>query len=185
MYVNKTIKKYLQDLSAKRPVPGGGSVSALAAALGASLISMVVNFTLGKPKYLKYQKDLNNILAQSEKLRSEFLCLIDQDILAFMSGDIKKATQVPYKIACLCLEGIKLCPELIAKGNINLVSDIAVAAVLLESAFGAAYYNVLINLVKLDRRVALRFKNDLDKKKKLVKNFRVGVEKKVGKIIRR
>ncbi|TBR15974.1 hypothetical protein EPO66_05245, partial [bacterium] len=47
VYINKSIKKYLEDLSAKKPVPGGGSASALTAALGSSLISMVVNFTLG------------------------------------------------------------------------------------------------------------------------------------------
>ncbi len=185
MYANKTIKKYLEDLSAKKPVPGGGSASALAAALGASLISMVVNFTLGKPKYLKYQKDLKKILAQSDKLRREFLRLTDEDILAYSSKDIKKATQVPYKIAVLCFTGIKLCPELADKGNVNLVSDVAVAAVLLEAAFSAAYYNVLINLAKLDKKSAVKFKNDLDKKMKSVKKFRIGTEKRVGKIIRR
>lgn len=184
-YANKTIKKYLEDLSAKKPVPGGGSASALAAALGASLISMVVNFTLGKPKYLKYQKDLKKILAQSDKLRREFLRLTDEDILAYSSKDIKKATQVPYKIAVLCFTGIKLCPELADKGNVNLVSDVAVAAVLLEAAFSAAYYNVLINLAKLDKKSAVKFKNDLDKKMKSVKKFRIGTEKRVGKIIRR
>ena len=185
MYANKPIKKYLEDLSAKIPAPGGGSASALVGALGASLISMVVNFTLGKPKYLKYQKALKNILAQSEKLRRELLFLADDDVRAYMSGDIKKATQVPYKISCLCFEGIKLCPQLADKGNINLASDAAVAAVLLEAGFSAAYYNVLINLSRLDKKPALKFKNDLDKKMNSVKKLRRDTEKRVGKIIRR
>ncbi len=185
MYANKPIKKYLEDLSAKTPAPGGGSASALVGASGASLISMVVNFTLGKPKYLKHQKDLKKIIAQSEKLRRKLLSLVDKDVQAYMSGDIKKATGVPYEIACLCFDGIKLCPGLVEKGNINLISDLAIAAVLLESAFCSAYYNVLINIRGLENKSALKFKSDLDTKITFVRNIRIDTEKRIGKIIRR
>ena len=61
MYVNKSLKKYLDDLTAKLPAPGGGSAAALVAALGAALIGMVINFTLGKPKYARYQMELTKI----------------------------------------------------------------------------------------------------------------------------
>ncbi|MBI5145023.1 MAG: cyclodeaminase/cyclohydrolase family protein, partial [Candidatus Omnitrophica bacterium] len=57
-YREATLKKYSDDLAAKLPAPGGGSAAALAAAMGVSLISMVVNFTLGKPKYAQYEREL-------------------------------------------------------------------------------------------------------------------------------
>jgi formiminotetrahydrofolate cyclodeaminase len=82
-YKEQTLKKYLDDLAAKLPAPGGGSAAALAAALGASLISMVVNFTLGKPKYAEYEKGLKQILSKSERLREEFLNLVDLDVTAY------------------------------------------------------------------------------------------------------
>ena len=69
MYRDSTLKQYLEDLAAKKPAPGGGSAAALTAAMGASLISMVINFTLGKPKYAKYESELKGILEKSEKLR--------------------------------------------------------------------------------------------------------------------
>jgi formiminotetrahydrofolate cyclodeaminase len=62
MYKNSSLKRYLDDLAAKLPAPGGGSAAALTASLGASLISMVVNFTLGKPRYAQYEKELKETL---------------------------------------------------------------------------------------------------------------------------
>jgi formiminotetrahydrofolate cyclodeaminase len=84
-YKEESLKKYLDDLAAKLPAPGGGSASALTASLGISLISMVVNFTLGKPKYAKYENELKTILEESEKLREEFLNLVDLDVVAYKS----------------------------------------------------------------------------------------------------
>ena len=78
-YKNQNLTKYLDDLSARLPAPGGGSAAALNAAMGASLISMVVNFTLGKPKYAAFEEELKDILAKSEKLRKDFLDLVDLD----------------------------------------------------------------------------------------------------------
>lgn len=104
------LKKYLDDLAGKIPAPGGGSASALTAALGAALVSMVINFTLGKPKYAKYEKSLSAYLEKSEKLRLEFLDLVDLDVLAFRSKNIRKALDVPRTLCRLCFEGIRLCP---------------------------------------------------------------------------
>ncbi len=57
-YKEQSLKKYLDDLAEKLPAPGGGSAAALNAAIGAALISMVVNFTLGKSRYAKYEEEL-------------------------------------------------------------------------------------------------------------------------------
>jgi len=185
MYCDKSLKEYLKDLSAKLPAPGGGSAAALTAALGASLISMVVNFTLGKPKYAKFEEELKGILEKSEKLREEFLRLVDLDVVAFESKDIRDAMDVPFMVCRLCFEGIKLCRSLVTKGNINLVSDVAVAAILLESAFASAYFNVEINLRPLnDKRLSRAVIKELAQKGRLITKMRLDTEERVGKTIR-
>jgi formiminotetrahydrofolate cyclodeaminase len=185
MYVNKSIKIYVDDLAARKPAPGGGSAAALTAALGVSLISMVINFTLGKPRYAKYDKELKGLLAKSEKLRAEFSRLVDLDVTAYKSKNLKAALDVPLTVARLCFEGIKLCPILINKGNINLISDVAVAAVLLEAGFCGAYFNVKINLRSLgDLRVAKPITRELKRKRNLINSVRQKTEEKVGAIIR-
>ena len=184
-YKDQTLKKYLDDLAAKLPAPGGGSAAALTASLGVSLISMVVNFTLGKPKYAKYEKELKTILSRSEKLREKFLNLVDLDVLAYKSKNIRDALDIPFMVCRLCFEGVKLCPPLIKKGNINLISDVAVAAVLLEAAYTCAYFNVEINLKSLsDKKLTKVMRKELAKKEKLIKRIRLQTEVKVGKIIR-
>ena len=142
MYCDKSLKQYLNDLAAKLPAPGGGSAAAFTAAMGASLVSMVINFTIGKTKYARFQEELKTILGKSEKLREEFLRLADLDVVAYKSKNIRDALDVPFMVCRLCFEGIKLCPPLITKGNVNLISDAAVAAILLESAFASAFLNV-------------------------------------------
>jgi formiminotetrahydrofolate cyclodeaminase len=185
MYCYKTIERYLDDLAAKLPAPGGGSAAAMNAALGASLISMVVNFTLGKPKYAEYEAQLKEIIEKSEKLRAEFLNLVDLDVQAYKSKNIRKALNVPFMLARLTFEAIKLCPALLKKGNVNLISDVAVAAVLLESAFSAAYFNVEINLKFLgDKKFSAKVRKELSKKEKIIKRIRQDTEEKVDKIIR-
>ena len=210
MYCYKSLKEYLNDLAAKKPAPGGGSAAALSAALGVSLISMVVNFTLGKPKYAKYEKELSGILKDSEDLRSKFLDLVDLDVIAYKSKNIKEALDAPLKVCRFCFTAIKLCPPLIRKSNVNLISDVAVAAVLLESAFAAGYFNVEINLKAMqDKKLALghdfqpvsvvgkalyafpyhkkltqSIRKELKAKQKMLKKIRLETEVKIGKIIR-
>jgi len=185
MYRDESLKKYLDDLAARLPAPGGGSAAAMNAALGASLISMVVNFTLGKPKYAQYENELKVILEKSEKLRNEFLNLVDADVVVYQSKNLRDALNIPFMVCRLCFEGMKLCPALIGKGNVNLISDVAVAAVLLEAAFVSAYFNVEINLKSLDdKELARSIRKELTEKGKTIKRIRLQTEDKVGKIIR-
>jgi formiminotetrahydrofolate cyclodeaminase len=184
-YKDETLKKYLDDLAAKLPAPGGGSAAALTAGLGASLISMVVNFTIGKPKYASFEEELKTILEKSEKLKEEFLRLVDLDVVAYESKNIRDALDVPFMVCRLCFEAIKLCLPLIKKGNINLISDVAAAAILLESAFAAAYFNVEINLKSIDDKKLIKaVRRELMQKGRAITKIRLETEEKVGKIIR-
>ncbi len=185
MYKDKSLRQYLDDLAGKLPAPGGGSAAALNASLGAALISMVVNFTLGKPKYAKFENELKAILDKSEKLRNDFLNLVDLDVTAYQSKNARNALDVPFMVARLCFEAIKLCPPLITKANTNLASDVAVAAILLESAFTSAYFNVEINLKFInDAKFSKKIRKELAQKQKSIKKIRIQTEDKIGKIIR-
>lgn len=185
MYCKKSLKCYLDDLAAKLPAPGGGSAAALTASCGVSLISMVINFTLGKPQYAKYEMELKETLDKTERLRQELLDLVDKDVLAYKSRNIRDALNIPFMTARLCFEGIKLCPGLINKSNKYLISDLAVAAVFLEAGFKSAYFNVEINLKSLkDADLTFSVRKELSQKEKRVRKIRFKTEEKIGEIIR-
>jgi methenyltetrahydrofolate cyclohydrolase len=185
MYRDASLKLYLDELAAKLPAPGGGSAAALTAALGAALASMVINFTLGKAKYAQFEKELTLELEKSENLRREFLDLVDRDVEAYNSKDPRKALDIPVMVARLCFEGMKMMPGIAEMGNVNLISDVAVAAQLLEAAFSAAVFNVDINLKFIDdEKLAKELRKELSEKSKIVVKIRQDTEVRVGKVIR-
>lgn len=185
LYADKPVKEYLDDLAAKLPAPGGGSAAALSAALAAALISMVVNFTIGKPRYEKFRKELESILDKSEKLRTRLLDLTDLDVEAFKSKNLDDSLNVPFMVCRLCFDAALLCKPLLTKSNVNLITDVGVAAVFLESAFTAALLNVEINLGALkDKQRVKMIRQELARKGKIVKKIRSNTEEKIVKIIR-
>jgi methenyltetrahydrofolate cyclohydrolase len=185
MYKDKTLSQYLDDLAAKLPAPGGGSASAMAAALGAALLSMVINFTLGKPKYAVHEKELSTVLQDCERLRGEFLRLVDEDVAAYSSKDLQRSLDVPLGICRLVHEAVRLCPVVCQKGNVNLVSDVAVAVALLDSAFVSAYWNADINLKMLKDDTRTRaIRQELDGYQRTIQSIRHDAEVSIGKTIR-
>jgi len=77
MLIDKKVSNFLDELASNSPTPGGGSAAALAGALGAGLISMVGNLTVGKKKYEDVEEDIKKIISSSEKLRYELSQLIE------------------------------------------------------------------------------------------------------------
>jgi formiminotetrahydrofolate cyclodeaminase len=162
MYIDKAIKKYLDDLAAKKPVPGGGSAAALSAAIGAGLISMVANFTAGNPAYKASREKIADILVRVGGYRLELESLVDEDIDAYgklsealkVSGRdngkiealYKEALKPPLETCKIASECLRLCKVIAECGNKNLITDVAIAAILLEGAFFSAKFNVYINL---------------------------------------
>jgi len=166
MYSQGSIRKYLNDLAAKKPAPGGGSAAALEAATGCALMSMVLNFTISNRRYAGVKKKAQRALKRSEELRKTLSKLIDEDVRAYarLSKGFRKlkknspglqrlykdACNVPYDICRLVNEGMDLCGELVLFGNKNLITDAAIAALMLESAFFGAKLNAYINLTHID-----------------------------------
>jgi formiminotetrahydrofolate cyclodeaminase len=166
---DKPVTSFLDDLASNLPAPGGGSVASLAGALGAALVSMVCNLTLGKKGYEEVQGDIHNLLAQSEALRHEMANLLEADVAAYtaysqtaklprdteeekaarnaaMQAALKNATMVPMRIAEVAVQIMDLCMPAAVKGNKWAVSDAGVAVLMAEAALRGAALNVLINL---------------------------------------
>ncbi len=169
MLIDKKVSNFLDELASSSPTPGGGSVAALAGALGAALISMVGNLTVGKKKYEDVEKDIKKIISSSEKLRYELSQLTEEDVKAFnnfmatykmpketedekkiraekIQEALIKAARVPLKTAYKCLDIMILSQEIAEKGNINVISDAGVAVLMSEAALESAILNVKINL---------------------------------------
>ena len=169
MLIDKKVSNFLDELASNSPTPGGGSVAALAGALGVALISMVGNLTVGKKKYEDVEEDIKKIISFSEKLRYELSQLIEEDVKVFnnfmatykmpkdtedeknvraekIQESLIKATKVPLKVAYKCLDILSLSKEVAEKGNINVISDAGVAVLMAEAALESAIINVKINL---------------------------------------
>ena len=157
-FKNYSLSEYTRVLSLKVPAPGGGSAAAATAALGAALLSMVTNYSLGKGAPREIEQRLKNTLKESEQLRKRFLMLVDLDAQAYLNvvktrkaspskraAARRKAAQVPLEICKLCYKAVKLSPTLVRYGNKYLISDVKVALELLVAAFNSAKLNVEIN----------------------------------------
>lgn len=175
MYVKKPMIVFLDKLASRSPEPGGGSVSALVGALGAALVSMVGNLTLGKEKYADVQDQVEELLKASEKLRDELQGLIQKDTEVYadvsaafklpreteeekteraarIQEALKVATEVPFEIAEKCLEVARLSETSAEIGNVGAVSDAGVAVLLAEAAAQSAALNVKINVNGIEDR---------------------------------
>ena len=169
MATDQTMNAFLDDLASSSPTPGGGSVAALAGALGAALISMVCSLTIGKKKYASVEAEMKAIRAPSEELRRTFALLVEKDTAAFnkvmeayalpketddqkalraaaVQAATKEAALVPLEVMKHCIDAHALAQEVAAKGNENSVSDAGVSAIMLHAACESAALNVRINL---------------------------------------
>ncbi|MDR3279982.1 MAG: cyclodeaminase/cyclohydrolase family protein [Synergistaceae bacterium] len=164
-----TIKVFLDELASDSPAPGGGSVAALGGALGAALVSMVSNLTIGKEKYRENWAAMEEIAQESERLRGEFVRLMNEDTESFnvfmsamkmprdtdeqkaargsaLADAAKGATEVPLSTLEKCAEMACLASRAVSLGNPNTASDAGSAVLLAEAAGKGAAYNVRINL---------------------------------------
>ena len=192
-----TTGAFVDALAAQTSTPGGGGAAALTGSMAAALVSMVINFTVGKKKYAEVEDELRGYLAESERLRGELLALADADADAFtavsatygmpketdaekeartaaMQDALKHAAHIPFVTAEKCLEVIKLAEPVGAKGNPNVVSDAATAIYLAQAALLAGIANVNVNL-KLIKDEA--FVDEWEKRRNLVlDDMRTAVE---------
>lgn len=158
-FKDRTLQEYLDQLSRREPVPGGGSAAALTAAMAVGLISMVTNYSIGRKFNTNaVDKRLSRILTTSEPIRQRLLELTSLDSEAYLKVSAarvldkkaqaraaREARAVPQEVRKLCFKAVQLTPYLAKKGNPYLLSDVEVALELLMSAFNSAGVMVRIN----------------------------------------
>lgn len=165
------MEKFLNDLSSKEPVPGGGGASALIGAIGCALCSMVGNLTTGKKKYADYQERLNELLPWLEAHREVLLADIKRDADAFyplsqaysldkndpategiMEKALYDAANAPMQIIEDVYALVPILEELADNGSRLAISDVAVAAAACHAALRGAVMNIYINTKSMKNR---------------------------------
>lgn len=160
----------LCDLTASNsPAPGGGSISAMAAAYAGALVCMVAKLTLGKKGYEDVQDEMAEMDQEADAMRQVLLADIQKDSESFngfmvalalpkdteeqkavrtqaMQDALKGACAVPYEVAGKALRMLQLAVDAVTKGNLNTASDGMVGVLMGRAGVIGALNNVRINL---------------------------------------
>ena len=173
IYASESLQVYLDDAASNKPAPGGGSVSACVGALGAALVSMVCNLTLGKEKFAGVEAEIAELVKATESARARLEKLLQEDTTAY-SGVIRAyklpkdtdaekaarkaaiqaglivAANVPLEICKVALEVCRLSKTAAELGNPGAVTDAGIGAILGEAAVVGGALNVKINLGSIE-----------------------------------
>lgn len=160
---------FVDEVSRDTPAPGGGSVAALAGALGSALAAMVANLSIPLGEFDRHYDTLSSIAERGQELKDALLRGVDEDTRAFdsviesmrmpkdteeerearaeaMREGYKAATRVPLANIELCVEALRLCAEIAPLASPQMISDVGTAALLADAGARSAAYNVRINL---------------------------------------
>ncbi|XP_069020201.1 formimidoyltransferase-cyclodeaminase [Embiotoca jacksoni] len=167
--VSLSLQRFVRNVAGRSAAPGGGSVSAAIAALGAALAAMVGHMTYGKRQFENLDGVMRRLIPPFHQATNELLMMVDEDTDAFnsymaalklpkstaeevqrreaaMQTGLQQAVSVPLVLAERISVLWPSLKELVVYGNIGCKSDAQVSAKALEAAVFGAYYNVMINL---------------------------------------
>jgi len=146
--VKLKISEFVDEVSRDTPAPGGGSIAALAGALGSALASMVVNLSIGKGEFDSRYEELCQLAEKAQAAKDELIRTQEQMALrskAIQAG-YKLASEVPLRTAQLCREVLDFCQSAADIGNKAVMSDAGVGALMAYAGVQGAIHNVRINL---------------------------------------
>ena len=166
---NMTIQQFAMQTASNEPVPGGGSISALAGSLAAALTEMVAGLTIGKKKYADVEEEMKEAVEPMKAVCAQLLDDIKRDSESFdqymqaltlpketeeekearteaMQNGLKAAVAVPLSVAKAACQILPYAETMVVKGNKTAVTDALVAAMMARTAVLGAGFNVKINL---------------------------------------
>lgn len=162
-----TVQDFVTEVSRDTPAPGGGSIAALAGALGASLASMVANLT--KPVSKEQEQALLQSAEQAHRVKDSLVLAVDDDTNAFnaymdarrlpqgtpderairgkaMLEGLKSAANVPFQTAKSSFEAMQAAAIVVEHGNPASITDGLVGLQMGFAGVRGGIWNVLINL---------------------------------------
>jgi formiminotetrahydrofolate cyclodeaminase len=205
MYRRGLLQTYVDDAAAKKPAPGGGSVSALVGALAAAMSEMAANFTVGKKKFASVEGTIRQMLDELSQCRDALLELMDRDVEAYgvvskayalpaetpeqqaarqreIQHALRDAMGAPLEVMRQCARLSALADGLADIGNPNLITDVGVSAILAEGACEAARLNVEVNLKFLgDRKLKEEAAAEMEILSRQVREHKDSVGRKVAR----
>jgi methenyltetrahydrofolate cyclohydrolase len=166
---------FLDELASGAPTPGGGSAAAVMGAMGAALVSMVCNVTIGKKGHEAVESEMKSVRDESEKLRLRLTSMVAEDVAAFdalmaayrlpkateedksrraaaIQSSLRAATDTPLACARACAEVVALSRRAGEKGYAGVISDAGVGVLAANTALRSAALNVYINTPSLKDR---------------------------------
>ena len=201
----KKIEDFLKELGSDKGIPGGGTATALVAAISGALMTMVTNLTRGKEKYKDVEEEMNTLLLIINNLTMSLESTIDEDGEAFeevmktwklpkhteeeqkirkieIEKASRKAAEVPYAVAEASLKILDYTKIIAKRGNKNVISDSLCCAVFAHAALIASIYNVKINLKSIKdeeyvEKMIVKFENMEQKADEILTEIRKIVDK--------
>ena len=175
MITQQPLETFLDALASGAPTPGGGSAAAIMGAMGAALVSMVCNVTIGKKGHEAVACAMQTVRDESEKLRMHLTSLVADDIAAFdglmaayrlpkvseenksqraaaIQSSLLAATEAPLACARACAAVVALAKRAGEKGYAGVISDAGVGVLAANTALRSAALNVYINAPLLKDR---------------------------------
>jgi len=201
--IRLTLRDFADETASESPAPGGGSIAAYAAALGASLATMVANLSSHKKGWDARWKEFSDWAEKGQGYKDDLLRLVDADTHAFngimaafslpKSNEDEKAIrhkaiqdatrvaiEVPFRVMELAFASLDLIRAMAETGNPNSVSDAGVGALCARAGVLGAFMNVRINAAGYDDKV---FVADILSKGKLIQEQTIRAEAEIMEIV--
>lgn len=176
--VDWRVGELLERLGSSDPTPGGGAAAALTGALGAALVQMTANLSIGRPRLAGIEQQARRISQRAGDLRQRLAQLGDADAEAFervsaayklpraddaqkrarqeaIQAALVQAAEVPLETAGASAEVVAVAGEAAPILNPAVISDVLVGAILAEAALRSAAVNVEINLASMTDAAAV------------------------------
>jgi glutamate formiminotransferase/formiminotetrahydrofolate cyclodeaminase len=184
LLVDFKVHDFVNETASESPAPGGGSVSALSAALGVALGSMVANLSADKRGWEDKLSVFSEWAERAQSIKKELIYLVDEDTNAFnkimesfqlpKNTDDEKsirsaaiesasvyATEIPLKTMKVAYSSIEILKYMVEHGNPNSITDAGVGLLCIKTAVRGAYFNVMVNAKGLkDKELARNYASE-------------------------
>jgi formiminotetrahydrofolate cyclodeaminase len=168
MIKDSAIKAFLDSLASRSVTPDGGSAAIIIGAMGAALVSMACNLTIGRAKYRHVEDEMKSLLIKSEDFRRQLTEMILADVWASdaamraygmpkgtdaekvarsaaIQPALKQTTDIALRCCKVAREVIDLAAIATEKGNVNAMGDAGVGVFAAYTALRSGALNVYAN----------------------------------------